>query len=176
MAMGKWLGIIILVYSSVALAAVQKLETIHGKIFVPELIGWELGRDMFGMPFIYFSPRTNGQRSNISLTATGVDVEVNLADMAKNPDAYKMLKLSWAKEVDATAGAFIPYKNWKNDQGHTVHEIGFEYAHLGKSYIEKSFYVDCRSRLIYLKSLRLEQNTSHESGFYKIVKELDCGL
>ena len=174
--MGKWFGIIFLVCSSVAFAAVQKLETTHGKIFVPILSNWELGRDMFGMPFIYFSPRSNGQRSNISLTATGVDVEINLADMAKNPDAFKMLKLSWAKEVDATPGAFFPYKSWKNDHGHTVHEIGFEYAHMGKSYVEKSFYVDCRARLIYLKSLRLEQNAIHDTDFKKIVQDLDCGL
>ena len=174
--MGKWFAVILMILSFSAYSSVQKLETEYGKIFVPELPQWELGKNMFGMPFIYFSPRANGQRSNISLTATGVDVEINLADMSKNPNAYKALKQRWAKEVDATPGAFIPYKSWKNEHGHAVHEIGFEYSHLGKSYVEKSFYIDCRSRLIYAKSLRLEQNSSHEVDFKKIVRELDCGL
>jgi hypothetical protein len=159
-----------------ALAAPMKLETVKGQIFVPTLEDWKLGKDMYGMPFILFSPQQNGQRSNISLTATGVDVEVDLTELGNQHKSYEKLKTNWAKTVSATPEKFQPYKKWKNDHGHNVHQMGFEYKHEEKSYVENSFYVDCRGRLIFLKSLRLKENASHDQNFSQLVRELDCSL
>ena len=157
-------------------AAPLSLETAKGRIFIQGFSGWELGKDMFGMPFIYFSPQKNGQRSNISFTATGVDVEINLADLGKDKEGYQKMKRAWAQQVGALTQGFSPYKLWKNIHGHAVHEVGFSYLHDGKTYVENSYYVDCRGRLIYSKSLRLEANKEHEDSFNKLIKELDCAL
>ncbi len=156
-------------------ASVQKLETELGSVYVPQLPQWELGRNMYGMPFIYFSPRANGQRSNISFTFTGVDVELDLAVMGKDAEGFRRLKENWAKTVEARIDSVIPYRSWKNQHDHTVHEVGVSYTHEGKRYLEKSFYVNCRRQLVYSKALRLLDNASHEAEFTRLVNELDCG-
>ena len=158
-----------------AQSSVQKLETNYGKIFVPEFKGWELGKDMYGMPFIYFSPLENSQRSNISFTYTGVEVLVNLAEIGQDPEGYKKLKLKWTKSVDAKPLNYHIYKNWKNNHGHSVHEIGFDYSYKDKKYTEKSYYINCRQQLIYAKSLMLIANKDHAPKLLKLVEDLDCG-
>ncbi|MBY0517472.1 MAG: hypothetical protein K2P81_11210 [Bacteriovoracaceae bacterium] len=170
------LWIILMIISTSAWSAALKLETKYGRIFVPEKPTWELGKDLFGMPFIYFSPQVNGQRSNISFTNTGVDLEIDLKAMSENPEAFKKMKNDWAQEVNATPVDYIPYKKWKNQQGHSVHEVGFQYRHENKEYIEKSIYIDCNGRLIYSKSLRLIQNSQHDKDFKELIDELDCGV
>lgn len=169
-------GLLILCVSFAASAKDLKLVTAQGQILVPELAGWELGRDMFGMPFILFSPRANGQRSNMSLTATGVDVEINLSDMAKNPEAFRAQKQQWAESVGATVTSYVPYSTRRNLHDHQIHSIGFEYTHLDKHYVETSHYVDCRKRLIFAKTLRLKANGDHEQSFQRLLSDLDCGL
>lgn len=154
---------------------IQKLETDYGKIFIPELSQWEMGRDMYGMPFIYFSPQENSQRSNISFTYTGVEVKVNLAEMGQDRKGYQELKNNWAQSVDAKPLKYHAYKSWKNVHGHKVHEVGFEYLFKEKKYAEISYYVDCRGQLVYAKSLRLQSNDSHAPLMHQLVRELDCG-
>ena len=153
----------------------QKLETEYGKIYVPEYSDWEMGRDMYGMPFIYFSPQENSQRSNISFTYTGVEVLVNLAEMGQDPKGYQELKDNWAKTVEAKPLDYHAYKSWKNNHGHTVHEVGFDYEFKKKRYHEKSYYINCRGQLVYAKSLMLMINKDHAPKLLRLVQELDCG-
>lgn len=157
-----------------ASASPLKLETDYGKIFIPELKQWELGKNMFGMPFIYFSPQENGQRSNISFTYTGVELEIDLELLKKDPEGYKKLKKKWASTVDAKPVKFHEYKKWQNEHGHFVHEVGFDYRFTGKDYFEKSYYINCREHLVYVKSLRLKENEKHQEHFLDLVKQLDC--
>lgn len=161
---------------SAAWAGPLSLETERGKVLIPSLENWELGKDMFGMPFIYFSPQTNGQRSNISFTSTGQDAKVDLVRLSQHPETYKEIKSSWAQTVSAKPLEFHPYRKWKNNHGHAVHEIGFSYLHEEKSYVEHSFYVDCRGKVIYSKSLRLKDNLSHQKDFQKLLQDMDCGV
>lgn len=172
---------IIIIVSLLSLSAAygappQVLVTERGQILVPSLPDWERGENMFGMPFIFFSPRANDQRSNISFTATGVESDINLPSLGKNQDSYKKIKTEWAASVGGKAEAFIPYKTWKSKQGHTIHEIGVEFTHEEKRYVETSFYIDCRGMLIYSKSLRLKVNQDHQGQFGKLIDEMDCGL
>ena len=177
MVWGSTFIILMMLFSSWSWAEsnIQKLETDYGKIFIPEYKDWEMGRDMYGMPFIYFSPQENSQRSNISFTYTGVEVLVNLAEMGQDPKGYRELKDNWAKTVDATPLDYHPYKNWKNNHGHIVHEVGFDYSFKNKKYNEKSYYINCRGQLVYAKSLMLTVNKEHAPELLKLVQELDCG-
>jgi hypothetical protein len=166
----------ILFFPSVTSASTQTLVTERGQILINELKDWELGKDMFGMPFIYFSPQINGQRSNISFTSTGVETDLDLTTLGKNQDTYKKMKLQWADSVQAKIIGHSPYKRWKNSQGHIVHQIGFEYSHEDLHYVETSFYVDCRGKLIFSKSLRLKANLPHQKDFEQLIQDMDCGL
>jgi hypothetical protein len=165
-----------MVISFGVVAAPQTLATKYGRIFVPELKGWEMGKDMFGMPFLYFSPQENGQRSNISFTNTGVDGELNLETLGKDTAPYEKMKREWAETVDAKVSHFLPFRRWKNEAGHTVNEIGVGFVSEGKEFVEMSYYIDCRGRLLFSKSLRLRENEKHQKDFESLVKKMDCGV
>ena len=144
-------------------------------IFIEKKDDWKLGRDLFGMPFIYFSPEANGQRSNISFTDTGADLELDVDSLATTQDKFQKNKKEWAQQVGATPLGFVPYQVTINKHGHKVHRIGFSYEHEGEKYHEKSFYIECRGKILYSKSLRVQENLEHEKDFDDLISSLDCG-
>lgn len=144
-------------------------------IFILEKEKWELGKDLFGMPFIYFSPEANGQRSNISFTDTGADVELDIKSLASSQKSYQVGKEEWVESVGAQSIGYEPYEVKINKFGHKVHRIGFSYAFEGKTYAEKSYYIECRGRIIFSKSLRLKENEAVEKDFAELIHNVDCG-
>jgi len=144
-------------------------------IFIEKKDDWKLGRDLFGMPFIYFSPEANGQRSNISFTDTGADLELDVDSLATTQDKFQKNKKEWAQQVGATPLGFVPYQVTINKHGHKVHRIGFSYEHEGEKYHEKSFYIECRGKILNSKSLRVQENLEHEKDFDDLISSLDCG-
>ena len=144
-------------------------------IFIEPKEQWVLGKELFGMPFIYFSPYTNGQRSNISFTDSGVELKLNVNSLEKNQKDYQNIKHKWAKDVGAKSISFVPYHKFENKLGHKIHQIGFNYEHEGKSYFEKSYYIECRGKMLFSKSLRLRENEGHETAFNDFINKLDCG-
>lgn len=156
-------------------AKMLELKKSTRSIFIEEKKGWMLKTDLFGMPFIYFSPQANGQRSNISFTDTGADLALDVNSLATTQDKYKKLKNSWAQKVGANSLSFSPYELTINNNGHRVHRMGFTYEHEGKAYNEKSFYIECRGKIYFSKSLRLLTNEKHEKDFNDLISNLDCG-
>jgi hypothetical protein len=157
------------------MAKVMELKNNRGTIFVMEKNQWKLGKDMFGIPFIYFSPERNGQRSNISFTNTGVELELEIKDLAKGQNQYQIGRKKWAEKVGAMPLGFAPYQVKLNRHGHRVHQIGFSYSHEGQGYSEKSYYIECKGRLLFSKSLRLIVNDVHEKDFEEFIQSMDCG-
>lgn len=168
-------AIILSIFSLSAMGKTLELRKNHNSILIEEKTNWTLGKDLFGMPFIYFSPQTNGQRSNISFTDTGAEVELDITSLSENQVKYQEGKKSWAMQVEAKPLGFIPYATLTNKYGHKVHKIGFLYEHEGDSYQETSYYVECRGKLLFSKSLRLKSNEQHEKDFQDLIMTLDCG-
>lgn len=169
------LASIVTTFSFSSHAKTLELEKNTRSIFVDEKEGWTLGKDIFGMPFIYFSPHTNGQRSNISFTDTGADLEIDIKSLATTQDKYQEGRKAWAEQVGAMPLGFLPYQVTVNKHGHKVHRIGFTFEHEGKAYNEKSFYIECRGKIIFSKALRLKENDQHDKDFDELVTSLDCG-
>jgi hypothetical protein len=169
------LVLILSVFSFEATAKVLVLKKNTRSIFIEEKTNWKLGKELFGMPFIYFSPQVNGQRSNISFTDTGADLELDSKSLDKTQNKYQANKTKWAKKVGATPKDFTPYQVTTNKHGHKIHQIGFNYAHESKNYHEKSYYIECRGKILYAKSLRLSENSKHEKDFSDLISGLDCG-
>jgi hypothetical protein len=161
--------------SSTAFAKNLVLKNDSRTIYIEEKSEWKLSKDLFGMPFIYFSPELNGQRSNISFTDTGADLSIDKDSVANTQDVYQDNKKKWASTVGATTESFLPYEVSKNKFGHTIHKIGFNYQHEGKSYTERSFYIECRGKILFSKSLRLKVNQVHDKDFNDLLQSLDCG-
>lgn len=167
--------IMLAVFSLSSHAKVLELKKNSGTIFIAEKSNWKLGKELFGMPFIYFSPQENGQRSNISFTDTGAELELDIKVLAKNQDQYQVGRKKWADTVGADPLSFEPYEVKVNKNGHRIHRVGFIYAHEGKVYNEKSYYIECKGKLLFSKTLRLKENASHENDFAELLSSLDCG-
>lgn len=155
-------------------ARILELKKDSRSILIQENKKWKLGKDLFGMPFIYFAPTENGQRSSISFTDTGAEVELDIKALASSQADYQEGRKKWTKTVGARALAFLPYEVKVNQKGHKIHQVGFSYSHESKVYFEKSYYIECRGRIIFSKSLRLQENKQHESEFKKLIDSLDC--
>lgn len=155
----------------------KSLELKEGarSIFLKEKTGWELGKELFGIPYIYFSPQINGERSNISFTDTGANLELESKALGESQADYQKDKQEWAQEVGATPLGYVPYSVSRNQFGHKIHKLGFNFKHEGQSYNETSFYIECRGRIIFAKSLRLSQNEQHDKDFFDLIDTLDCG-
>ena len=167
--------LIVASFSFAAMAKTMELKKNTRSIFIQEKPKWELGKDLFGMPFIYFSPQENGQRSNISFTDTGANLELDIKSLATSQDKYQKGRNEWAAQVGATPLSFSPYVVTVNQHGHKVHKIGFSYEHEGKSYYENSYYIECRGKILFSKSLRLDVNDKHDKDFNDLIQTLDCG-
>lgn len=135
---------------------------------------WSLEKGLFGIPFIYFSPQENDQRSNISFNDSEAEIPLNENDLKGSQDVYQLNKKSWAEQVHAKILSFLPYKYFKNKHGHSVHLIGLSYEHEGKTYLEKSYYINCSGKMIISKSLRLQPNVAHERNFIDLIENLNC--
>lgn len=151
-----------------------ELKKNSGTILIPEMANWKLGKDLFGMPFIYFAPEANGQRSNISFTDTGAELELEIKTLAKTQNQYQAGRKKWADQVGADPLSYEPYTVSTNQFGHRVHRIGFNYAHEGKVYAERSYYIECKGKLLFSKSLRLRENQQHDKDFDELLENLDC--
>jgi hypothetical protein len=176
--MMKVFFVLVFIVSTFSISSQAKsleLKKNNGSIFIEEKQGWTLGKDLFGMPFIYFSPPANGQRSNISFTDTGAEVELDISSLAKTQTKYQEGKKNWADQVGALPLGFLPYEVTINKFGHKVHRTGFSYEHEGKAYHEKSYYIECRGKILFSKSLRLIQNEQHEKDFSDLLSGIDCG-
>jgi hypothetical protein len=167
--------VLLILFSFSSHAKVLELKKNSGTIFIPEKSNWKLGKELFGMPFIYFSPESNGQRSNISFTDTGAELELDIKTLASTQEKYQAGRKKWAKTVGADPISYEPYEVKINRHGHRVHRVGFNYAHEGKVYAEKSYYIECKGKLLFSKSLRLQENAAHENDFADLLSSLDCG-
>jgi hypothetical protein len=174
--MKSWIiTFIFLAHASVASAGKLELKKDQASIFIQEVTGWELVRDLFGMPFVYFSPLQSGQRSNISFTDTGARLALEIKALAQNQRDYQHGRREWSRQIGATTVSFYPYEVRINSRGHRVHQIGHSYEHEAKVYSEKSYYIECRGKIVFAKSLRLRSNDDHEKDFHTLIDSLDCG-
>jgi hypothetical protein len=157
------------------MAKTLELKKASRIIYIEERAKWELGKELFGMPFIYFSPSLNGQRSSISFTNTGIEIDIDVKALSSSQNDYQNNKKAWSEQVGAKPLEFSTYQSSTNKFGHKTYSIGFNYEFQGKKYNEKSFYIECRGSLIFAKSLRLYENSIHDIDFKNLLENLDCG-
>lgn len=147
----------------------------HG-LYLDNPAEWEVGKDLFGIPFMLFSPQTNGQRSNISFAHTGVELALEVKALKDNQHFYQDNKKKWGEQHSIAILHFLPYMSYSNAHKHLVHTIGVSYESEKKVYVETSYYTECKGQIIFSKSLRLQQNSEHEKYFKTLIDSLDCGV
>jgi hypothetical protein len=102
-------------------------------------------------------------------------VKLDIQSLAKTQDQYQVGRKKWAETVGADPLSYEPYEVKINKNGHRIHRVGFNYAHEGKVYAEKSYYIECKGKILFSKSLRLEENAAHEKDFSDFLSTIDCG-
>ncbi len=100
------------IFSIVAFAKDLTMPHKSGTLITVEKKDWEMGKDMFGIPYMYFSPKKNGQRSNITFVATGADINFDTTNIATGMRDYEKMKKTWAQKTESTVQGFIPYRFW----------------------------------------------------------------
>lgn len=153
-----------------------QLDSGLGRMTFESNPNWELKHNLFGMENWLFSPKLNNSRSNITITDTKAKIELDIQTIKKSQKKYEHLKRKWARKVDANIISFKTLKSFKNTQGHFVHTTGISYLFKKKNYEETSYYIECRGNVLFVKSLRLEQNEEHQQNINQIVKTMDCSM
>ena len=166
--------VILLLGQSLSHAAPLKLKTERGTIHLESIKGWKLSKNVLGMPFVYFSERKNGRRSNISFTHTGHDFKFDQASLKKNEGQFKEEKNKWAKRVGAKLLTVTPYRVFANEYGHKVHHIGMTYSFNKKTYIENSYYIQCKGKTLFSKALYTKKNKNHQNQIDLLIKRVNC--
>lgn len=155
-------------------ADTHTLDNIRGTITIPQLEGWELAKNVFGMPYIYFSPKANGQKSNISFTHSGVEFPFRPEEMDESLVKYRKLKREWTEKVGAEFDSVLNHEVRETLLGHRVYQFGFTYTFNASDYIEKSYYIDCGGDMLFVKSLRLRVNEAHDAQFDQLIGGINC--
>lgn len=171
----KFLLIIVSLFLTVPTYALELTHSGH-TLYLDNSQKWEVGKDLFGIPFILFSPRKNIQRSNISFSHTGAELELDVKTLKDNASDYQENKKKWAEIHQAEINSFIDYQSFLNSHDHRVHAIGVNYTHNKKSYVETSFYIECKGQIVFSKGLRLQENLVDEKYFFSLIDSLDCGV
>jgi hypothetical protein len=174
--MGIRIVIAFLMLSQTVMAKTTTLKLERGEIFFSKPSSWQVKHDLFGIKNWLFSPKENGIRSNLTITDTKVNIELNSEIIKKNHESYVRLKQNWARKVNATPVSYSPLILWKNQHGHFVNEISFNYVFKKKQYQETSYYLECRGNLVYIKSLMIMQNQEHKKDLREVVNSMDCNL
>lgn len=170
----KWVYIFItLCWSVVSFAEILDFQK-SGKLYISVNQSWELKKDVFGFPFIIFSQMEKGQRSNMSFIATGENLSFDTKKMQAEIKDYEDMKKQWAERIGAKLLKTYPLVSSLNSKGHKVHKIGVDYEHEKKHYKETSYYLECRGRMYFSKSLMLIENQNHQAEVDRIIKEIDC--
>jgi|GEM_PF-917436 len=157
-----------------AVATTSTLETKWGTITFNKPLNWMLKERVLGMPFMFFSEKENGSRSNVSFTHTGTSIKLDAKKLQADIKNFEAGKKIWAKKVGAKVDKLDPFKSYQNKKGHTVHRLGVLYTYKNKKYHEMSYYIECGEKLIYSKALSLEKNKRHLNEVKDFVEGISC--
>ncbi len=146
----------------------------NGSVYFSVPDGWILKQDFWGFPFILFSPKENTQRSQISFKFQDTFQSFEVSGLEKEQKVYRDKKKTWAKKHEIEIDRFYNYTLSENKSGHLTHTLGFSYQFNDNAYVEKSYFIQCYTYLIKIKSLRLKENYAHEQDFKNLIREFDC--
>lgn len=151
-----------------------KHPSIQGSIFINMPTGWDVHQNVLGMPFVLFSPKENGQKSNLSFVPTSAELKVDDKSLGKDIANYQQGKKNWANKIGATIDGFEPLKSFINKHGNKVTRVGVYYTFKKKKYLEKSFYIECDGRLLHSKALTLKSNVGHYKNIDSVIQGVRC--
>lgn len=141
---------------------------------------WESVEHLYGMPLLFLGPISSKNehtfRPTISITDTGIKEVVFLDnEKEKNEKDFKKIKDDWLIERQGSVIEYLPYRHFDLQNGEKVRTMGVSYTLNGKSFVENTYYIDCKKTIINFKSIYLtEQNIIYGPIVNKILMSFQC--
>ena len=154
---------------SPAVAKTVKWNNVKFKINVPE--NWREANDLYGIPVTLLGPSVSPKPRAI--------VQIIPTDAPKVPMSEKDARGFGEKYAEGR-------KNWVREQGGQIYEIlpgkfedgklsaGVSYRINQKSYLERTYYVNCPKKLYHLKIVLNLENQDELSDCESIVRSFAC--
>ncbi len=152
-----------------AVAKTVKWKDVKFKITVPE--NWREANDLYGIPVTLLGPSVNPKPRAI--------VQIIPTDAPKVPMSEKDARGFGEKYAEGR-------KNWVREQGGEIYEIlpgkfedgklsaGVSYRLNQKSYLERTYYVNCPKKLYHLKIVLNFENKDELPECESIVRSFAC--
>jgi hypothetical protein len=139
-------------------------------INIPE--GWREVKDLYGIPFTLLGPSiTPKPRAVIQIIPTDLPpAKMNDTEAVSFGIKYAQGRKSWIKDQD---GEIYDILTGKFEKDRLV--TGFSYRLNQKSFIERTYYVNCAKRLFHLKIILNFENRNQLSESESIVRSFSCG-
>lgn len=148
----------------------------HQKLQVKMPIGWEVADQVMGQDLAFFGPFEKESRPIISVTGLReFDGEFSLREMRKKESDYRAGRMEFINKYNAELVKFIPYQRVSWDHLKEVHQIGYQYKHMGQEFIEMNFYYKCDRELHMASSLvTVYEEALHGPQLLSLLKSFKC--
>jgi len=130
-----------------------KLKDSKGSSVIKMSDDWTYLKDSMGLPHVFVS---KGENPNSTLSITHVDIKELKLDpkkLAKTQEVYQDGRKRWAKKRKIEIITFTKYVNFKNMNKVNFHVVGLKYKLNENNFLEKSYYAECKKKLVHLKSV-----------------------
>lgn len=137
---------------------------------IPE--GWREVKDLYGIPVTLLGPSiTPKPRAVIQIIPTDLPpAKMNETEAVSFGTKYAEGRKNWIKDQDGEIYDILPGKFEKDRL-----VAGFSYRLNQKSFIERTYYVNCAKRLFHLKIILNFENRDQLSESESIVRSFSCG-
>ena len=120
---------------------------------------WQEVTDMIGMPLMILGPDNGATRPVLSVIPTGnTQIKFDPTGLAATQEDFKKGRIAYVEGHDGEVLSFDSYRkeSWKGVS--EVHAIGVHYEMNDTEYNEQSYYVVCKDKLYFLKTLIRSQD------------------
>lgn len=148
----------------------------HQKLQVTIPVGWEVANQIMGQDLAFFGPFEKESRPIVSVSGLKeFDGEFSLREMRKKESDYRKGRMDFIEKYDAELVKFFPYQRVSWDHLKEVHQVGYQYKHMGQEFIEMNFYYKCDRELHMASSLvTVYEDALHGPQLESLLKSFKC--
>lgn len=146
-------------------------------LHIPE--GWQIQRDLFGMPIMVLGPERNGERAVMSVQHTAIrNLKFDHPALSRTQGQYYEGRKRWIEELGDSNSRYLgglPLERLSWSNGNDGFKIGYRYQMRGLEFQENSIQVNCGNRLFLFKTLTSTKSPAEDrQALAGLIRELDC--
>lgn len=167
--------LLLILSCSFSWAKVEEFEIQGKKISIDVPAEWQTVKELYGMPLSALGPEENGLRPAMVFSFMGMNSKIMSPE--KFQSIFKDFKTSKQKWVDKYKGKLLMFEEMtpvefsKDVKGHF---IGAEYIVDDIIFIERSYYLYCKSDVFHVKWNIREEHKKHMKDIERILRSFSC--